>query len=46
MKDEEQSKITNTEVEINPFKDLNPTVDIKNVVNNVNWGKKVKTRKI
>ena len=45
MKDEEKPKITNTEVVINPFKDLKPTVDIKNDVNNVNSGKKSKKKK-
>jgi peptidyl-prolyl cis-trans isomerase SDCCAG10 len=45
MKDEEKPKITNTEVVINPFKDLKPTDDLKNEVNNVNSRKKSKKRK-
>jgi len=45
MKDEEKPKITNTEVVINPFKDLKPTDDLKNDVNNGNSGKKNKRKK-
>jgi hypothetical protein len=32
MKDEEKPKIANTKIAINPFKDLNPTNDIKMVL--------------
>ena len=46
MKDEEKPKITNTKIAINPFKDLNPIIDIKNNANNLILGKKVKTKKI
>ena len=45
MKDEEKPKITNTEVVINPFKDLKPTTVIKNDSNNTISGKKSKKKK-
>ena len=44
MKDEEKPKITNTEVVINPFKDLKPTTVIKNDSNNTISGKKSKKK--
>ena len=43
MKDEEKPKITNTQVVINPFKDLKPTVVIYNDDNNSR--KKIKKKK-
>ena len=45
MKDEEKPKITNTEVVINPFKDLKAAADLKNDVNNGNSWKKTKKKK-
>ena len=45
MKDEEKPRITNTQVVINPFKDLKPTVVIKDDDNSGNKSKKKKKPK-